>query len=66
LSELIALMEKALGKTAVIDRQPMQPGDVPLTFADISKAQARLGYHPRTKVTQGIPLFVDWFRKNRH
>ncbi|MGC9941756.1 MAG: GDP-mannose 4,6-dehydratase [Verrucomicrobiota bacterium] len=66
LSELIALIESALGQRAIIDRQPLQPGDVPLTFADISKAQARLGYHPRTKVTQGIPLFVDWFRKNRH
>jgi UDP-glucuronate 4-epimerase len=65
LSELIALIESALGKPAIIDRQPLQPGDVPLTFADISKAQARLGYHPRIKTAQGIPLFVDWFRKNR-
>lgn len=65
LSELIALIEAALGKRAVIDRQPMQPGDVPLTYADISKAQARLGYQPQVKVAQGIPLFVDWFRKNR-
>jgi UDP-glucuronate 4-epimerase len=66
LSELIALIEKALGKPAVIDRQPLQPGDVPVTFADISKARARLGYQPRVKVDEGIPLFVDWFRKNRH
>jgi UDP-glucuronate 4-epimerase len=65
LSELIALIEKALGKKAVIDRQPLQPGDVPITYADISKARARLGYHPRMKVEVGIPLFVDWFRKNR-
>ena len=66
LSELIALIENALGTTAVIDRQPLQPGDVPITFADISKARAKLGYHPRVKVEKGIPLFVDWFRKNRH
>ena len=66
LSELIALIEAALGKRAIIDRQQLQPGDVPLTYADISKARDRLGYHPQVKVAQGIPLFVDWFRKNRH
>jgi UDP-glucuronate 4-epimerase len=65
LAELIALIEKALGKSAIIDRQPLQPGDVPITFADISKARAGLGYNPRVKVEDGIPLFVDWFRKNR-
>ncbi|HTL72183.1 MAG TPA: SDR family NAD(P)-dependent oxidoreductase [bacterium] len=66
LSELIALIEDALGKKAVIDRQPLQPGDVPITFADISKAQRVLGYRPQVKAAKGIPLFVDWFRKNRH
>ena len=65
LSELIALIEAALGKRAIIDRQPLQPGDVPLTYADISKARTRLGYQPQVKVEKGIPLFVDWFRKNR-
>jgi UDP-glucuronate 4-epimerase len=64
LSELIALIESALGKRAIIDRQPLQPGDVPLTYADISKARARLGYEPKVKVEKGIPLFIDWFRKN--
>jgi UDP-glucuronate 4-epimerase len=66
LSELIALIENALGKKAVIDRQPLQPGDVPVTFADISKARKFLGYEPQVNVEKGIPLFVDWFRKNRH
>jgi UDP-glucuronate 4-epimerase len=65
LSELIALIEKALGKTAIIDRQPLQPGDVPVTCADISKARAQLGYQPRIQVAEGIPLFVDWFRKHQ-
>ncbi len=65
LSALIALIENALGKKAIIDRQPLQPGDVPVTFADISKAQKFLGYNPQVKVEKGIPLFVDWFRKNR-
>jgi UDP-glucuronate 4-epimerase len=62
LSYLIELLEQALGKKAVIDRQPMQPGDVPITYADISKAEKALGYHPRVKIEQGIPLFVEWFR----
>jgi len=65
LADLIALIESALGKKAIINRQPLQPGDVPITFADISKARARLGYNPQVKVEKGIPLFVDWFRKNR-
>ena len=54
------LLESALGKKAVIDRQPPQPGDVPITFADISKARAKLGYDPRVKIERGIPLFVKW------
>ena len=65
LSDLISLIEAALGKKAIIDRQPLQPGDVPITFADISKARRMLGYQPQVKVEKGIPLFVDWFRKNR-
>lgn len=64
LNHMIELLERALGAKAVIDRQPMQPGDVPVTCADISKARARLGYNPRVKIEQGISLFVDWFRKN--
>jgi UDP-glucuronate 4-epimerase len=64
LSQLIELLEKSLGKKAILDRQPPQPGDVPITFADISKARAKLDYHPRVKIAEGIPLFVDWFRKN--
>jgi len=64
LDRLIELLESAFGKKAIIDRQPPQPGDVPITCADISKARARLGYDPRVKIEQGIPLFVDWFRRN--
>jgi UDP-glucuronate 4-epimerase len=63
LSRLIELIEAAVGKKAIIDRQPLQPGDVPITFADISKARARLGYNPKVKVEQGIPMFVDWFKR---
>src|ERR1019366_7655642 len=61
---LIELLEGALGKKAVIDRQPPQPGDVPVTFADITKARARLGYNPQVKIEAGIRLFIDWFWKN--
>ncbi|HKP68902.1 MAG TPA: GDP-mannose 4,6-dehydratase [Pyrinomonadaceae bacterium] len=62
LSRLIELIEASLGIEAIIDRQPMQPGDVPVTFADISKARRLLDYNPTTKVEDGIPKFVEWFR----
>lgn len=61
LGNLIELLENSLGKKAIIDRQPDQPGDVPITFADISKAREKLGYDPKIKVEEGIPLFVKWF-----
>ena len=64
LSRLIELLEKSLGQKAVLDRQPPQPGDVPTTCADISKARARLGYDPHVKIEQGIPRFVEWSRKH--
>jgi UDP-glucuronate 4-epimerase len=65
LNELISLLEKELGRSALIDRQPTQPGDVPQTFADITKARRVLGYDPRTKIEDGIKLFVEWFRRER-
>jgi len=61
LNELIANIEAALGKKALINRMPEQPGDVPLTYADISKAKSLLGYDPHTKIAEGIPKFVDWY-----
>jgi len=64
LSYLIELLEKAVGKKAIIDRQPMQPGDVPFTCADISKAQRMLGYNPKVKIEEGIPRFVEWSTKH--
>ena len=64
LARMIELLEDALGKKAIIDRQPLQPGDVPITFADISKARAELGYNPQMKFEQGIKLFAEWFRKS--
>jgi len=63
LNQLVELLEAALGHKAVIDRQPPQPGDVPITCADITKARARLGYQPTVKIEQGIPLFAEWFKQ---
>ncbi|HEX5707742.1 MAG TPA: GDP-mannose 4,6-dehydratase [Pyrinomonadaceae bacterium] len=65
LRELIALLEKELGRKAVIDRQPLQPGDVPQTFADITKARRLLGYNPQTQIEDGIRKFVEWFERER-
>ena len=64
LRELISLLEQELGKTALIDRQPLQPGDVPQTFADVAKARRLLGYNPQTQIEEGIHKFVRWFREN--
>ena len=64
LRELISLLEKELGKTAQIDRQPLQPGDVPQTFAEIAKARRLLGYDPQTQIEEGIRTFVRWFQEN--
>lgn len=63
LSELIRLLEQAMGRKAIIDRQPPQPGDVPITYASIDKARAKLGYHPQVKIEEGIPRFVEWFQR---
>lgn len=65
LSRLIELLEENLGQKAIIDRHPMQPGDVPITFADTAKARRLLGYCPTTKIEEGIPKFVEWFRSSR-
>jgi len=60
LSRMITLLEAALGKKAIIDRQPLQPGDVPITYANIAKARARLGYDPQVKIESGIQRFAEW------
>lgn len=64
LRELISLLEKELDLSAKIDRQPLQPGDVPQTFADITRARQLLGYNPQTQIESGIKRFVEWFRSN--
>ena len=62
LRRLIELLEHALDRRAVIDRKPPQPGDVPVTYADISKARTLLGYDPKTKIEAGIKMFAEWFK----
>ena len=52
-----------MGVKAEINRQPAQPGDVPITFANIEKAQRLLGYNPQVKIEDGIPRFIEWFRQ---
>jgi UDP-glucuronate 4-epimerase len=63
LRELVSLLEKELDMPAVIDRQPLQPGDVRQTFADITKAKRLLNYNPQTQIEDGIRKFVEWFRQ---
>lgn len=65
LKELIEAIEAITGKKAIIERHPEQPGDVPRTFADVSKAKALLGYDPQTKLKDGLTAFYDWFITNK-
>lgn len=62
LGRLIELLEKALGTHAIIEYQPAEPGDVPVTFAEIGKARRLLNYNPATDIEAGIERFVHWFK----
>jgi UDP-glucuronate 4-epimerase len=66
LSDLIAGLEKAIGKKAVIDRRSAQPGDVERTFADVSRSRAELGYEPKTRLADGLAKFARWLDANIH
>ncbi|MDH4378738.1 MAG: GDP-mannose 4,6-dehydratase [Vampirovibrionales bacterium] len=65
LSKLIQLLEDALGQKAIIDYQPLQQGDVPITYANVDKAKKLLGYMPTTLIEDGIPKFVRWYQDTR-
>src|SRR5216117_3635429 len=65
LKELISAIENALGKKAKVNRLPEQPGDMPLTCADISKARKLLAYKPTTKLSEGLQKFIDWFLRSQ-
>src|SRR5712675_2724185 len=65
LKDLILAIESAIGKKAKINRLAEQPGDMPCTYADISKARKLLGYSPTTKLSEGLPKFVEWFLQSQ-
>jgi len=65
LATLIQNIEKAVGKKAMIEQLPEQPGDVPRTFADISKAKKLLGYNPKIQLEEGLKKFAEWFNENK-
>jgi len=64
LNMLIAAIEKEAGKKALLEKLPDQPGDVPHTFADISKAKELLNYSPATTLEEGLIAFRKWFDQN--
>jgi UDP-glucuronate 4-epimerase len=62
LSELVAMIGACVGKEPILDRQPLQPGDVLITYADVSKAREKLGYRPSTPIAAGLERYVAWYR----
>jgi UDP-glucuronate 4-epimerase len=62
LMRFISVLEDALGQKAEIDFQPMQTGDVPETFADITETERDFGFKPKTTIDEGLPRFVEWYR----
>ena len=65
LSELITLLEENLGQKALIERLPDQPGDVPATYADVTKARRRLGYDPQVPIEEGVRRFIQWLNSEK-
>jgi UDP-glucuronate 4-epimerase len=63
LMRVVELLEQATGREALMDPQPMQPGDVKATFADISAIERDHGFQPTTAIDEGVPRFVDWYRE---
>jgi UDP-glucuronate 4-epimerase len=63
---LIEGLEKAIGRAAIIDRRPAQPGDVERTYADLARSKAELGYQPKVSLDEGLRRFVAWFREFGH
>jgi UDP-glucuronate 4-epimerase len=64
--ELVALLEQAIGKKAVRVLLPMQPGDVPATFADVDDLMRDVGFKPSTPIAEGVKRFVAWYREYHH
>jgi UDP-glucuronate 4-epimerase len=62
LAELVAGIENATGKRAQLERLPDQPGDVPVTYADVAKAKRLYGYEPKVPLEEGLARYVAWYR----
>ena len=62
-SDFVATLEKAVNRKAEIEFAPLQPGDVPSTYADIEASQRDFGFEPKTSIDKGIPAFVQWYRE---
>ena len=65
LTELVAAIEKATGRRAILERQPLQPGDVPVTYASVEKAERVLGFRARVPLAEGLRRSVEWYRRTR-
>jgi UDP-glucuronate 4-epimerase len=63
LLKFIEVIEKRLGRKAIMNMQPMQPGDVPATYADVEALKHDVGFEPNTPLETGIARFVEWFRE---
>lgn len=63
LMDFVGLLERELGRTAEFEIMPMQPGDIEQTFADITETTEAVGYRPTTTIEQGVPRFVEWFKR---
>jgi UDP-glucuronate 4-epimerase len=63
LTRLVSVIERACGRPLIIQEQPMQPGDVPDTYADITAIARDHGFAPTTPIDIGVPCFVDWYRE---
>ena len=63
LMDVVSILESRIGKKAIVNYEPMQPGDVKNTFADIKKSKIKLGYSPSTNIKEGILNFLDWYLK---
>ncbi len=66
LARLVELIEAALGTRATVEKLPDQPGDVPITFADVSRAEKELGYSPKIAIEEGVKRFAKWFLESAH
>lgn len=65
LRSLINLIQECVGKKALIEQLPLQPGDVPITYADISCARREIGYDPQVDIAEGVQRFVEWYKSNQ-